>query len=30
MPQELDEVEGPDELVEEDLDQLAEDDDLIA
>lgn len=30
MPQELDEVEGPDELVEEDLDELAEDDDLIA
>ena len=29
MPQELDEVEGPDELIEEDLDALADDDDLI-
>jgi hypothetical protein len=29
MPQELDEVEGPDELIEEDLDELV-DDDLIA
>ena len=29
MPQELDEVEGPDELVEGDLDELGEDDDLI-
>src|SRR5664280_750291 len=30
MPQELDEVEGPDELIEGDLDVLADDDDLIA
>jgi hypothetical protein len=31
MPQELDEVEGPDELIEGDLDELADDDDdLIA
>jgi Domain of unknown function (DUF4193) len=30
MPQELDEVEGPEELIEEGLDELAEDDDLIA
>jgi hypothetical protein len=30
MPQELDEVEGPDELIEADLDELADDDDLIA
>ncbi len=30
MPQELDEVEGPEELIEGDLDELAEDDDLIA
>jgi hypothetical protein len=29
MPQELDEVEGPDELVEGDLDELADDEDLI-
>jgi hypothetical protein len=29
MPQELDEVEGPDELIEGDLDELADDDDLI-
>ena len=29
MPQELDEVEGPDELIEGDLDELV-DDDLIA
>jgi hypothetical protein len=30
MPQELDEVEGPDELIEGDLDELVEDDELIA
>ena len=30
MPQELDEVEGPDDLIEGDLDELADDDDLIA
>ena len=30
MPPELDEVEGPDELIEGDLDELADDDDLIA
>jgi hypothetical protein len=30
MPQELDEVEGPEELIEGDLDELADDDDLIA
>jgi hypothetical protein len=30
MPQELDEVEGPDELIEGDLDVLPDDDDLIA
>jgi hypothetical protein len=31
MPQELDEVDGPDELIEEDLDEeLADDEDLIA
>ena len=30
MAQEIDEVEGPDELIEEDLDELADDDDLIA
>ncbi|HEX3981190.1 MAG TPA: DUF4193 family protein [Acidimicrobiales bacterium] len=30
MSQELDEVEGPDELIEGDLDELADDDDLIA
>jgi hypothetical protein len=30
MPQELDEVEGPDELIEGELDELADDDDLIA
>ena len=31
MPQELDEVEGPEELIEgDDLDELADDDDLIA
>jgi hypothetical protein len=30
MPPELDEVEGPDDLIEEDLDALADDDDLIA
>jgi hypothetical protein len=30
MPQELDEVEGPDDLIEADLDELADDDDLIA
>ena len=29
MPQELDEVEGPDELIEGDLNELADDDDLI-
>jgi hypothetical protein len=29
MPPELDEVEGPDELIEGDLDELADDDDLI-
>ena len=29
MAQELDEVEGPDELIEGDLDELADDDDLI-
>ncbi len=29
MPQELDEVEGPDELIEGDLDELADDEDLI-
>ncbi|HEV3280937.1 MAG TPA: DUF4193 family protein [Acidimicrobiales bacterium] len=29
MPQELDEVEGPEELIEGDLDELADDDDLI-
>ncbi len=30
MPQELDEVDGPDELIEGDLDELTDDDDLIA
>ncbi len=30
MPQELDEVEGPDELIEGDLDEIVDDDDLIA
>ncbi len=30
MSQELDEVEGPEELIEGDLDELADDDDLIA
>jgi Domain of unknown function (DUF4193) len=30
MPQELDEVEGPEELIEEDLDELVADDDLVA
>jgi hypothetical protein len=30
MSQELDEVEGPDELIEGELDELADDDDLIA
>jgi hypothetical protein len=30
MPQELDEVEGPDELIEGDLEELADDDDLVA
>jgi hypothetical protein len=30
MAQELDEVEGPEELIEGDLDELADDDDLIA
>jgi Domain of unknown function (DUF4193) len=30
MPPELDEVDGPDELIEGDLDELADDDDLIA
>jgi Domain of unknown function (DUF4193) len=29
MPQELDEVEGPEELIEGDLDELGDDDDLI-
>jgi len=29
MPQELDEVEGPDDLIEGDLDELSEDEDLI-
>jgi len=30
MPQELDEVDGPDELIEGDLDELTDEDDLIA
>ncbi len=30
MPQELDEVDGPDELIEGELDELSDDDDLIA